>query len=128
MTEDEKLLGELCDPKRLDRIAPDARRRLWRALMESLTPQDDSSSIDEVMEDFVSLDHSLECEKNEKTGVLNILTVTPLAGRSDRPTRTRRRVIEVKPDAQRFLRDVLAESIAADEAAGRTPPKPSTLQ
>jgi hypothetical protein len=76
------------------------------------------------MLEIVTVDVPIQGSKNEETGVLHIQFPFHIGLRNNLGWRA----MKVTMAAQQALLHIFSQSLAADDLAGRTPPKPATRQ
>jgi hypothetical protein len=78
----------------------------------------------QVNHEIVPMDLPIECTKNVETGFVTIRYPYTVGLKSVLHWKE----VEVTPAAQAHLHSVFAQSLEIDAKAGKTPPKPATLQ
>jgi hypothetical protein len=94
------------------------------ALLLLLLKKHRESASTDVYRDIVPVDILIEPIKDEKTGILCIRFPYSVGVQPQLYWRE----LEITMAAQKVLLNAIEESIAADEKAGRTPPKSVTIQ
>ena len=116
MTDLEKIISDIRQLNHQQMAQLQQELILLRAGIDATEPQS--------CRELAPIDVPVEHLKNPETGALQIRYHFAIGLRSTLGWIE----IEVTPAAQSVLAQIFSESITADEKAGRTPPKPSTIQ